>query len=69
VSANGNKKYPDGMRGSCGDPHWETKWDNPQSVQTSYYPGQVINVDVVVAVNHMGHFKMQARTRLGRGAL
>lgn len=43
----------------CGDEAGKAeKWDIPGNVVSTYRPGQTINVDVVVAVNHLGRFDM-----------
>ncbi|KIZ01099.1 hypothetical protein MNEG_6862 [Monoraphidium neglectum] len=59
VSDKGRLRYPDGRRNYCGDAHNEDRWDKPTSPVVTYTTGQVINVDVVVAVNHMGRMSMQ----------
>jgi len=59
VSDHSKLTYPNGLRGGCGDPHYETKWDNPGEVTATYVPGQVINIDTVIAVNHMGKFEVE----------
>jgi len=59
VSDGGKLRYPDGRRGLCGDVWNETKWNAPGPIQVTYNPGQVINVDVLITVNHMGRMTMQ----------
>ncbi|KAI8462449.1 MAG: hypothetical protein J3K34DRAFT_527745 [Monoraphidium minutum] len=59
VSDEGKKTYPDGRRNFCGDAWDEYKWDAPRSPVITYRPGQVINVDTLVAVNHMGRMSVQ----------
>lgn len=42
-----------------GDAYYETRWDVPGPIQTTYVSGQTINVDIVVAVNHLGRMSLQ----------
>ena len=49
-------QWPRGRRGYCGDAYDETVWDKPGSIQVVYRAGQIITVDTVVAVNHLGRF-------------
>lgn len=59
VSDYGKRTYPDGNRNYCGDAHDEKRWDVPGPPVVTYAEGQVINVDVLVAVQHMGRMMMQ----------
>lgn len=59
VSDFGKLTYPNGRRNYCGDAHNEYKWDQAGPIQTTYRSGQTIAIDVVMAVNHMGHFQFQ----------
>ncbi len=59
VSEGGKQVYPNGRRGSCGDPHYETKWDVPGQIASTYVSGQTINVESLVAVNHMGKIEVE----------
>ncbi|GBF94921.1 hypothetical protein Rsub_08164 [Raphidocelis subcapitata] len=54
VSDYGKLTYPWGNRGACGDKADQYKWDAPGTPQITYIPGQEINIDAVIAVNHMG---------------
>jgi hypothetical protein len=58
VSDSGKLQWPNGKRGICGDAWNETKFGHPGNVEATYKAGQAINVDVLVAINHMGNFKM-----------
>lgn len=59
VSNKGRLTYPDGRRGMCGDAYNETRWDRPGAVQAAYAPGQTVNLDVVMQVQHMGKVGVQ----------
>jgi hypothetical protein len=58
VSDDGRLRWPAGKRGLCGDAWNATKFGSPGGVQATYRPGQTINVDALVAINHLGAFKM-----------
>jgi hypothetical protein len=59
VSDDGKLTYPNGRRGYCGDPFNETRWDRPGRLMATYAAGQAINLDVVVAINHLGKFGVE----------
>eukprot|EP00775_Hariotina_reticulata_P008431 gene8431-8614_t len=58
VSNKGKLRYPAGRYGMCGDAAWESKWDQPGPVQAEYSEGQVIQIDILIAVNHVGRMDM-----------
>lgn len=54
TAGNGTLTWPDISMGSyCGDAVNESRWDTPGPVQATYVQGQAVDLDVVVAVNHL----------------
>jgi hypothetical protein len=41
------------LQSLCGDAPGEDRWDMPGPVQATYTAGQVVDIDVVIAVNHL----------------
>jgi len=41
------------MGSYCGDAVNESRWDTPGPVQATFVQGQAVDIDVVVAVNHL----------------
>eukprot|EP00775_Hariotina_reticulata_P005826 gene5826-6067_t len=58
VSEHGAKVWPDSRHGMCGDKVSEQHWDMPGKVQATYKQGQVINVDFLIAENHLGRINI-----------
>jgi hypothetical protein len=60
VSNDGALTWPAANRYSiCGDAAEERKWDAPGKVAKTYREGQVINVDVIFAQNHLGRMNVR----------
>eukprot|EP00879_Flechtneria_rotunda_P031604 GHRR01034541.1.p1 GENE.GHRR01034541.1~~GHRR01034541.1.p1 ORF type:complete len:282 (+),score=46.23 GHRR01034541.1:733-1578(+) len=59
MSHNHKLKWPAGQYNYCGDSYKERRWDLPGPIQSTYVLGQVINIDSVFAVNHLGRIDVQ----------
>jgi hypothetical protein len=60
LSNDGKLRWPARNRNSiCGDAAGENKWDVPGKIAKVYKAGQVINIDVVFAQNHLGRVNVR----------
>ena len=59
VSKKGELAWPKGRRGMCGDRANETRWTQPRDVAARYVSGSVIELDALIATNHLGRFDVR----------
>jgi hypothetical protein len=59
MSKKGKLTWPEGRRGMCGDRANETRWAQPRDVAARYVAGSVIELDALIATNHLGRFDVR----------